>query len=226
MSGDAPGHFLRPEPHPTRLEKYRPEEPPLPHHPCRGSLHGKDTTRFRTEAGPRVHPAFVGPLQPAFVPLAVRRRRHRCHRATAAGDHARRCAGDLRAARGHRAADPARQRRGTHPAHRPAHYAARLPAREPRICPAPRRAATTASAAPAPSMSTAAASTPASRFAVMHSADEITTIEGLGTPDNLHPMQAAFVEHDGYQCGYCTLGPDHVRRRAAQGARAAPATRT
>jgi xanthine dehydrogenase YagT iron-sulfur-binding subunit len=43
-------------------------------------------------------------------------------------------------------------------------------------------------------------------FAVMHSADEITTIEGIGQPDNLHPMQAAFVEHDGYQCGYCTSG--------------------
>ncbi len=36
--------------------------------------------------------------------------------------------------------------------------------------------------------------------------DEITTIEGLGQPGNLHPMQAAFVEHDGYQCGYCTSG--------------------
>ncbi len=43
-------------------------------------------------------------------------------------------------------------------------------------------------------------------FAVMHEGDEITTIEGLGQPDNLHPMQAAFVEHDGYQCGYCTSG--------------------
>jgi len=43
-------------------------------------------------------------------------------------------------------------------------------------------------------------------FAVMHSADEITTIEGIGEPDHLHPMQAAFVEHDGYQCGYCTSG--------------------
>ncbi len=40
----------------------------------------------------------------------------------------------------------------------------------------------------------------------MHDGDEVTTIEGLGTPDNLHPMQAAFVEHDGYQCGYCTPG--------------------
>jgi xanthine dehydrogenase YagT iron-sulfur-binding subunit len=43
-------------------------------------------------------------------------------------------------------------------------------------------------------------------FAAMHDGDEITTIEGLGTPDALHPVQAAFVEHDGYQCGYCTPG--------------------
>jgi hypothetical protein len=43
-------------------------------------------------------------------------------------------------------------------------------------------------------------------LAVMHEGDEITTIEGLGTPDKLHPMQAAFVKHDGYQCGYCTPG--------------------
>jgi xanthine dehydrogenase YagT iron-sulfur-binding subunit len=43
-------------------------------------------------------------------------------------------------------------------------------------------------------------------LAVMHEGDTITTIEGLGTPDNLHPMQAAFIKHDGYQCGYCTPG--------------------
>ena len=43
-------------------------------------------------------------------------------------------------------------------------------------------------------------------LAVMHDGDEITTIEGLGTPDELHPMQAAFVACDGYQCGYCTSG--------------------
>lgn len=43
-------------------------------------------------------------------------------------------------------------------------------------------------------------------LAVMHEGDAITTIEGLGTPDALHPMQAAFVKHDGYQCGYCTPG--------------------
>ena len=43
-------------------------------------------------------------------------------------------------------------------------------------------------------------------LAVMHEGDSITTIEGLGTPDNLHAMQAAFVKHDGYQCGYCTPG--------------------
>jgi xanthine dehydrogenase YagT iron-sulfur-binding subunit len=35
---------------------------------------------------------------------------------------------------------------------------------------------------------------------------EITTIEGIGTPENLHPIQDAFVEHDGFQCGYCTSG--------------------
>ena len=43
-------------------------------------------------------------------------------------------------------------------------------------------------------------------FAVMHPADEIITIEGIGQPDHLHPMQAAFIEHDGFQCGYCTSG--------------------
>jgi xanthine dehydrogenase YagT iron-sulfur-binding subunit len=43
-------------------------------------------------------------------------------------------------------------------------------------------------------------------LAVMHEGDDITTIEGLGTPRNPHPMQAAFVKHDGYQCGYCTPG--------------------
>lgn len=43
-------------------------------------------------------------------------------------------------------------------------------------------------------------------LAVMHEGAKVTTIEGLGTPDTLHPMQAAFVKHDGYQCGYCTPG--------------------
>ncbi len=43
-------------------------------------------------------------------------------------------------------------------------------------------------------------------LAVMHEGDRITTIEGLGSPEHLHPMQAAFVKHDGYQCGYCTPG--------------------
>ena len=43
-------------------------------------------------------------------------------------------------------------------------------------------------------------------LAVMHEGDGVTTIEGLGTPEQMHPMQAAFVRHDGYQCGYCTPG--------------------
>src|SRR5438270_5571627 len=43
-------------------------------------------------------------------------------------------------------------------------------------------------------------------LAVMQQGASVTTIEGLGTPQELHPMQAAFVRHDGYQCGYCTPG--------------------
>jgi xanthine dehydrogenase YagT iron-sulfur-binding subunit len=72
-------------------------------------------------------------------------------------------------------------------------------------------------------------------LAVMHEGDKITTIEGLGTPDELHAMQAAFIKHDGYQCGYCTPGqicsavavleeikrgiPSHVQADPAQKAR-------
>ncbi|NML62921.1 aldehyde dehydrogenase iron-sulfur subunit [Massilia sp. RP-1-19] len=43
-------------------------------------------------------------------------------------------------------------------------------------------------------------------LAVMHSGANVTTIEGLGTKDKLHAMQAAFIKHDGFQCGYCTPG--------------------
>jgi xanthine dehydrogenase YagT iron-sulfur-binding subunit len=43
-------------------------------------------------------------------------------------------------------------------------------------------------------------------FAALHEGDEITTIEGIGQSEKMHPMQAAFVETDAYQCGYCTSG--------------------
>ncbi len=43
-------------------------------------------------------------------------------------------------------------------------------------------------------------------LAAMHDGDAILTVEGIGTPAELHPMQAAFLKHDGYQCGYCTPG--------------------
>jgi xanthine dehydrogenase YagT iron-sulfur-binding subunit len=54
----------------------------------------------------------------------------------------------------------------------------------------------------------------------MHLGAKVTTIEGLRTPARLHPLQAAFVKHDGFQCGYCTPGQicsavgmlDEVRR--------------
>jgi len=43
-------------------------------------------------------------------------------------------------------------------------------------------------------------------LAVMHDGDSVTTIEGIGSPEDLHPMQRAFIKHDGFQCGYCTPG--------------------
>jgi xanthine dehydrogenase YagT iron-sulfur-binding subunit len=43
-------------------------------------------------------------------------------------------------------------------------------------------------------------------LAARHEGDEITTIEGIGQPENLHPIQASFVSCDAYQCGYCTPG--------------------
>jgi xanthine dehydrogenase YagT iron-sulfur-binding subunit len=43
-------------------------------------------------------------------------------------------------------------------------------------------------------------------LAVVHDGEQITTIEGIAEPNELHPVQAAFIEHDGFQCGYCTPG--------------------
>jgi len=68
-------------------------------------------------------------------------------------------------------------------------------------------------------------------LAVQHEGDKVTTIEGLGSPDKLHPMQAAFIKHDGYQCGYCTPGQicsavavlDEIRRGLPSHAQADPA---
>ena len=50
-------------------------------------------------------------------------------------------------------------------------------------------------------------------LAAMQEGKRITTIEGLEQDGKLHPLQAAFIEHDGFQCGFCTSGPDHVGRR-------------
>ena len=57
-------------------------------------------------------------------------------------------------------------------------------------------------------------------LAVMHDGDEIETIEGIGTPENLDPMQAAFVENDGFQCGYCTPGQIQSARAVIEEIRA------
>ena len=70
-------------------------------------------------------------------------------------------------------------------------------------------------------------------LAVQHAGDKVTTIEGLGSPERPHPMQAAFVRHDGYQCGYCTPGQicsavavlDEIRRGIPSHVQADPSDR-
>ena len=57
-------------------------------------------------------------------------------------------------------------------------------------------------------------------LAVMHEGDEVETIEGMGTPEALHPIQAAFVAHDGFQCGYCTPGQIQSARAVIEEIRA------
>jgi xanthine dehydrogenase YagT iron-sulfur-binding subunit len=54
-------------------------------------------------------------------------------------------------------------------------------------------------------------------LAVQYEGREITTIEGLGAPGALHPLQQAFVEHDGLQCGYCHAWPDLLGDRHGGG---------
>ncbi len=57
-------------------------------------------------------------------------------------------------------------------------------------------------------------------LAVMHDGDEVETIEGIGQPESMDPMQAAFVEHDGFQCGYCTPGQIQSARKVTEEIRA------
>ncbi|GGB27942.1 aldehyde dehydrogenase iron-sulfur subunit PaoA [Allosediminivita pacifica] len=57
-------------------------------------------------------------------------------------------------------------------------------------------------------------------LAVMHDGDEVETIEGIGTPEQMDPMQAAFVENDGFQCGYCTPGQISSARKVIEEIRA------
>ena len=57
-------------------------------------------------------------------------------------------------------------------------------------------------------------------LAVMHDGDEVETIEGIGQPESMDAMQAAFVEHDGFQCGYCTPGQIQSARKVIEEIRA------
>ena len=65
---------------------------------------------------------------------------------------------------------------------------------------------TTASVAPVPILVNGTRINSCLSLAIVHDGDEVTTVEGLAHDDELHPVQEAFLDHDGYQCGYCTPG--------------------
>ena len=108
--------------------------------------------------------------------------------------------------RGRGPGHPAHQRQGAAASHRPAHDAARLRPRDRSHLTGTKKGCDHGQCGACTVHVNGRRVNSCLSLALMHDGDEITTIEGLGTPDALHPMQAAFVACDGYQCGYCTSG--------------------